>query len=258
MMQEFIKKIAKKAGDAALEIFGKAEVQYTKSSAVDFVTQADLKADKLIFAAIRDKFPDHGIISEEREPFCKDAEYVWIYDPLDGTRNFASHIPLYGSMIGLTRKSVMELAVIYLPYTKELYFAEKGKGATLNGKSINCSAQKKLDGSSGCVPVGFKPQRVWLLEKLVKKAQTDHMAINFLSSSAVSAAYVASGRRDWIANPGGPSGGIWDHAAPALLLKESGCKVTSLSGEPWKYGDNEVLAANPALHPELFEMINRK
>ncbi|HLC99628.1 MAG TPA: inositol monophosphatase [Patescibacteria group bacterium] len=253
-MQKFLQDITREAGDATLKIFGQAEVQYTKSSPTDFVTQADLQADKILFDHIREMYPDHGIISEEREAFQKDAEYVWVYDPIDGTRNFATHIPLYGTMVGLARNGVMELAAMYFPATKEFFFAELGDGALLNGKSIHCSEQKEFHHSFGAFPVRHKADRVPLFEKFLKKAREgNQFGVQNVSCIAVSAAYVASGRWAWLVFSGG---GIWDHCAPALILQEAGCRVTNFRGEVWKFGDTEIVAANPILHPQILDVIN--
>src|SRR5665213_3078946 len=99
--------------------------------------------------AIKQKYPTHGIISEETGEYHSNAEYCWVIDPIDGTRNFATRTPLFAVMVSLIRNGVVEMATIYNPCTNELFFAKKGKGTFCNGKKVHCSEQKLWKGSWG-------------------------------------------------------------------------------------------------------------
>ncbi len=252
-METFIKQITQKAGDAILKKFGKIGVKYTKENATDVVTEADLISNKIIIDAIKKKYPTHGIISEETGEYQRDAEYCWIIDPLDGTRNFSTKTPMFGVMIGLARNGEMELATIYNPCTNELLFAKKGKGAFLSGKKIHCSEHKTWKDSWGLATVSISEKNLPHMQKLLNYSKKEKFWMNALGSSAISTIYQADGRRDWRISA---DGGVWDYASPALILKEAGCVVTNLKGEPWTIQDQGFLVANKYLHPTLLKIIH--
>ena len=155
-MDKFIRQIAKKAGAVALTRFGKDGALYLKTrNRLSVVTKADLLVEKIIISAIRKKYPDHGIISEESPRHKPDAEYVWIIDPIDGTLNFATGIPLFGTMVALAHRGQVILSAIHFPVTDELFFAKKGKGAYVNGKRVHCSRHREWSTSTGVGPSGF-------------------------------------------------------------------------------------------------------
>ena len=255
-METFIKRITKEAGDAILKKFGKIGVKYTKEDAVDVVTEADLISNKILIGAIKKKYPTHAIISEETGEHQNGAEYCWIIDPLDGTRNFATRTPMFGVLVGLARNGKMEMATIYNPCTDELFFAQRGKGSFLNGKRTHCSKHKTWADSYGLVNVEMSGKRKSLIvRKLLKNSKKEKIWISAVGSSAISTLYQADGRRDWRVSVGG---GLWDYASPALILKEAGCVVTNLKGEPWSIKDREILAANKYIHPRLLKIVAEK
>ena len=254
-MEEFVKKITKEAGAAILKKFGKAGVKYTKKDASDVVTEADLKANDIITKAIKKKYPSHAIISEETGEYQSGAEYCWIIDPLDGTRNFLTRTPMFAVMIGLARNGKIELATIYNPCTDELFFAKKGKGVFLNEKRVYCSQQKTWKNSWGIVSVNMSGKNPINLLKLLKYSKKEKFWISAFGSAGVSVMYQADGRRDWRASRGG---GLWDYAAASLILMEAGCKVTNFKGEPWSIKDREILSANKYLHAKLLKIMNSK
>jgi len=252
-MKKFIKDITKQASQIVLEKFGKVGVKYTKENVADVVTEADLLANDIIVNGIKEKYPEHGIISEERGEHQVDAEYVWIIDPIDGTRNFAVGTPLFGVMVGLARNGEMELATICDPVHDELMFAQKGQGAFMNGKKISCSQTKQWEHSFGSSGSRLSLPRIKITMKLLKNAQEQELFyINAFSSVAISALYVASGRRDWYLSHGSK---IWDYAAPALIAAEAGCVVTDIEGQPWQLKSKSIIMANPHLHKKLLKII---
>lgn len=254
-MEKFIKQITKEAGIAILKKFGKVGVKYIKTDAADVVTEADLTANNIIIKAIKNKYPSHAIISEETGEHQNGAEYCWIIDPLDGTRNFLTKTPMFAVMIGLAHKGKMELATLYNPCTDELFFAKKGEGTFLNGKKVNCSQHKTWKNSWGLTSSNMSEKNVVIINKLLKYSEKERFWMSALGSSGVSAMYLADGRRDWRASQGG---GLWDYASPSLILAEAGCKVTNFKGEPWSIKDKEILYANKYLHPKLLKIINSK
>lgn len=251
-MQNFIREIAREAGGAIIEKFGKIGVKYTKRDATDVVTEADEASNELIVGRIKNRFPNHGIISEEQPEFQQNADYVWIIDPLDGTRNYSTGTPLFAVLIALAYKNAVRLAVIFDPAHDELFFAERGRGAFLNGRPIACSDRAGLRHSFGCLNTHWSPNRIDWLKKVIRAAETNDFWTSGFGSVAISAAYVAAGRRDWYCGFGAS---LWDYAAPSLVLSEAGCKVTNAEGEIWQINHRALVAANPALHPTILKMI---
>jgi len=254
-MEKFIKQITKEAGAAILKRFGKVGIKYTKADATDVVTEADLTANNIIIEAIKKKYPSHAIISEETGEHQNGAEYCWIIDPLDGTRNFLTRTPMFAVMIGLAHNGKMELATIYNPCTDELFFAKKGEGTFLNSKKVTCSKQRVWKNSWGLASVNMSEKNAANLHKLLKYSEKEKFWMSALGSAGVSAMYQADGRRDWRASQGG---GLWDYAAASLILSEAGCKVTNFKGEPWSLKDRELLSANKYLHPKLLKIMSSK
>ena len=248
----FIKKIAREAGAAVLKRFGKDSVHYMKSAnRFDVVTKADLLSDRMIVSAIKKHYPEHGIISEESGNVNEGAEYVWVVDPIDGTLNFSSGVPLFGVMICLVRNGDVVLAVINLPAMKELFFAKVDRGAFLNGKRIHCSRVPTLEHTFGAGSASLRTRTAALMKRFIKYAVGRDMQMSSFGTMSANACYVAAGRRDWIIPL---AGSIWDFAPAYLILKESGCKVTDTKGNPWKFGMLEMVAANPALHKQLLKL----
>lgn len=251
-MDSFIKSITKKAGDAVQKRLGKAGVHYAKSERLyDVVTKSDLLAEKIIMDAILKKYPDHGIISEESGNQNDGAEYVWVIDPIDGTKNYASGMGMYGVMVCLVRRGEVILSAIYLPAMKELYFAKKGKGAYLNGKRIHCLADRNLLRSYGVGSSNLHSRNAKFLKNLIKGGKGGEIHFGTFGSMAVNAAYAASGKRHWMV---ALAGSIWDFAPAYLILKEAGCKVTDTEGKQWRFGQLEMVAANPSIHKELLRL----
>lgn len=254
-METFIKQITKEAGDAILKKFGKIGVKYAKKDATDVVTEADLVANKIITSAIEKKYTAHAIISEETGEHQIGAEYCWIIDPLDGTRNFSTGTPMFGVMIGLVINGELELATIYNPCTNELFFAKKGKGAFLNDKKIHCSEHKKWQHSWGLINSHMSEKNRANLQKILAGSIKEPVWLSSFGCIAASTMYLANGRRDWGVSQGG---NLWDYASPVLILREAGCIVTNLKGEPWSMKDKEFLVANKYIHPRLVKIINSK
>lgn len=250
--EKFIKTIIVKAGKATLQLFGNVGVKYTKKHAADVVTEADLISNKIIVDAIKKNFPTHGIISEEDKKYKNDAEYKWIIDPLDGTRNFATKTPLYCVLIALAKNDEVIVSASYLPYFDELYYASKNKGAFLNNKKIICNNNFDFCRSYGTGATTIKQNRFF--EALLKSEMETNFWINDFGSLAINGLYVADGRRDWFVTT--RAGGVWDFAAIYLILKESGCNVTNINEKPWTLNDMTMIAANPKMYKEIIKTYN--
>ncbi|MEK7480354.1 MAG: inositol monophosphatase [Patescibacteria group bacterium] len=250
-MEKFIQQITKKAGATVLRRFGKDGVHYTKShERWDVVTKADLLSEKIIISAIKKTYPSHGIISEESGRINENAEYVWIIDPIDGTLNYSSGVPMYGVMVCLVHKGKVILSAIDIPATREFFFAKAGSGAYLNGKRIHCSKGRNLKSTFGVHGTTLAPRTIHFLKNVLQCAEGGYMLLGSFASPA-NACYVAAGKRDWIVSLNGQ---IWDFAPEYLILKEAGCRVTDTKGKPWKLGMLEMVAANPTLHKQLLKL----
>ena len=250
-MKDHIKEVMIKAGDLILTYFGSSSVLYTKNTISDVVTEADLASNVLICDAIKTTYPTHGIVSEEGDGYQTDSEYLWYIDPLDGTKNFSTHTPLFGINIALTHKGDIVFGAIYLPITKDFCYAEKGRGAYLNDIKISCSQKEDWNGTFGLGGIRPTEQSRAFLQKIDEISE--HTAwVNAVASSAVSGLWVSSGKRDWYIGPGR---NIWDYAATALIAKEAGAVVTNFSGTPYIPGDKGIVVANSVIHPTLIKFI---
>ncbi|MBU1177731.1 inositol monophosphatase [Patescibacteria group bacterium] len=251
-MKNFIKKITHQAGQIILEKFGKVGVKYTKSNIADVVTEADLAANDYLVEQITQKYPEHGIISEESGESKAAAEYIWIIDPLDGTRNFATHVPIFGVIVGLAKGGEMEMGAVCDPVHNQLAFAEKGQGAFLNDKPMKCSDTKEWEQSYGFGIAALDHGRAQIYKKLIKLASQKQFWMNAFGSAAISSLCVADGRRDWKFSLGGK---VWDYAAPTLIMREAGCIVSDIDGQPWTLDSKSLVAANEHLHKKLIKII---
>ena len=250
-MENFIKETLFQAGDIILGFFGKSTSLYSKTLVTDIVTEADLASNTFICDSIKKNYPDHGIVSEEGEGYQLDSENVWYIDPLDGTKNFASHTPLFGINIALMSKGEIKYAAIYLPIVKEFLYAEKGKGAFLNGIKTECSQKEDWKGSYGLGTITFKPMYE-NFQKGISQLSEGTGWTSAVASSAVSGMWVSTGRRDWYI---GPSKNAWDYAATSLIAQEAGCVVSNFKGTPYKPGDKGLVVANKFLFPQLIDLV---
>lgn len=243
-MKTFLEQIAREAGEIVRDGFGKPEVPQEKSGPLDVVTETDLATNTLIVDAIRAKFPDHGIVSEEAEAINPESEWVWTVDPLDGTLNFSRRIPLFAVMISLCHKKKPVHAAIYDVMQNELFTAAAGEGAFRNGEKIQASSKSTMTETFGVLG-GRMPKNIlssWGKIRSISPA-----------SAGISAVYLADGRCDWWITKGGY---VWDYAPAALILKEAGCVVTNLKGEPWSLEDRTMLAANSIAHKQLLDSLS--
>lgn len=251
-IEKFIKATLPKAGEILRKKFKKVGVKYTKKHELDVVTVADLKANALLIGAIKKNFPDHGIITEETEEYKNESEYIWVIDPLDGTLNFSRGIPIFVTMLAVFRNKELIMSAIYNPLRKELTFARKGKGATVNGKRIKASKINKLQSSTGCVSSVFMKEQKRFCDLLVDREK--RVMLYALGSAGYSGIYVARGAINWYVNY---NPRIWDIAPNVLLLSEAGHKVTNIRGKPWKFGDRGLIAAEKNLHKQLVKLVKK-
>ena len=223
----------------------------------NLVTEYDHLAEKLIISHIKDHFAHHSFLAEESGETKGDEEIQWVIDPLDGTVNYAHGIPMFAVSIAVCQAGAPLCGVIYQPVTQELFIAEKGGGAFLNGSPLKVSRTNNLD--DAFVSLGFPYN---LAEN---PGQTiDHfidilrlgLPIRRLGVAAIDLAYVASCRFDFFFEV---ALAPWDCAAGILLVEEAGGKVTHWNGEPFNtYSRKSILASNGLVHSEVSSILTKR
>ena len=242
--------IARQAGALLMEYYARGvKTEYKGSGTVDVVTEADRASEKLIVDALRSAFPNHGIVGEEGSRAQGSGEWIWYVDPLDGTTNFAHGFPVFCVSLGLARDNEMIAGVVFDPSRNELFSAERGRGATLNGKKIGVSRTERLGES--LLGTGFPSKKrhlnpnIYFYHQLTMKTH----GIRRAGSAALDLSCVASGRYDgfWEFNLN-----AWDTSAGVLLVQEAGGRVTHVDGSEFDVAaSRDVLASNGTIHREL-------
>jgi myo-inositol-1(or 4)-monophosphatase len=238
---------AEAAGEVLRNGFGQhQEVKY--KGEVDLVTKADEDAEQVIKQVLQETFPDYGMLAEEGGELKGEGDVRWIVDPLDGTTNYAHGLPLFCTSIALERDSEVALGVVHDPMADEIYTAERGSGATLNGERIRVSSTD--DPIRALLATGFPYDRdeVAVALELFGQFAMRTQSMRRLGSAALDLCYVASGRLDGYYERGVKA---WDIAAGVLVLREAGGKATDYSGHELDPEIGEVVASNGPLHPDL-------
>ncbi|MFH0804683.1 MAG: inositol monophosphatase [Patescibacteria group bacterium] len=221
-----------------------------RKGAHDIVTRADDEANTLIIRAIRKHFPGHQILSEETGRQGIASSYRWVVDPLDGTLNFTIGNPLFCTALALVHGDQVELGIIYAPALGELYVAERGRGATCNGRRIRTSAVSRM--RDAVVLIGRSHdvrshRRSFLLqERLERRAMSGRQ----IGSDSLCFAFTAAGRvAATVLVPPGIS--AWDAAAGTLLVQEAGGAVLNFRGRAWSPGDDGIIACTKKIQRQL-------
>ena len=195
MLKETLIRAVETGAAIMKEYFDQSFIISNKEGINNLVTEVDHKSEEAIFKVIKEQFPEHYILSEEAGEIIQDSNYKWIIDPIDGTVNYANRIPICCVSIGIEKDGKMILGAVYNPFIGELFFAEKGKGATLNNKTIHVS--NKADVKTSCLVTGFPytyldeangPLQVF--DKLIRKG----VPVRRLGSAAIDLCWVAMGR----------------------------------------------------------------
>ena len=248
--------IAEEAGARLREFFAHGvETEY--KGGVDLVTVADRTSEKLIRERLAQAFPEHGIYGEEGTREGLEREFRWYVDPLDGTTNFAHGFPQFCVSLGLEQRpagispeedGTLVAAVIYDPMRNELFTAERGRGARLNGKPMRVSRVPEL--GEALVATGFPSRKrhdspnIHFYQEFTPRSH----GVRRAGSAALDLAYTACGRFDayweFKLNP-------WDTAAGILLVEEAGGRATDFSGNKFRLDSREILASNGLIHAEL-------
>jgi myo-inositol-1(or 4)-monophosphatase len=238
---------AREAGALLMDYYVR-RIPYELKGEFDLVTEADKNAEKLIVTRLKKEFPDHTIVAEEGGGQDTRSEYEWYVDPLDGTTNFAHSFPVFAVSIGLQHRGKMVAGVVYDPTRDEIFTAEHGGGAFLNGERVSVSKTSNVEHS--LVATGFPSRRRHLnvnVHFYYQLAMLSH-GVRRAGAAAIDLAYVACGRLDGFWEFGLKP---WDMAAGWLLVEEAGGIATDMQGAPLGLDSPHMMADNRVLHTEL-------
>lgn len=241
------------AGRAQLDQFGRAAV--SKKGRIDLVTNVDIEIETAFRRRIADRFPSHRVLGEElsatddRGP----ATHCWVFDPVDGTTNYAHGLPFFCSSLALEIDGRLEVAAVFDPMRQELFAAERGEGARLNGRPIRVSGASHLTDAMLCTGFPYTvhesaEEALGLFGSFVRRAR----AVRRLGSAALDLCYVAAGRLDGFWERGLKP---WDMAAGALLVEEAGGAVSRCDGTAFGSRDDEILASNGRIHDAMLSTV---
>lgn len=247
---------ARSAAKILMDNFGKISPNdIRRKSANDFLTFVDEEAEKKIIETIHQSFPSHAILAEESGLSEETSEYEWIIDPLDGTTNYIFGVPIFAVSIGVRYNKKLRLGVVLDPVKNELFYAEKNKGAFLNGKPIHTSTNQRLEECLFATGFPFK-----FKEYLTTYLNCFHdifMQCNGarrMGSAALDLSYVACGRFDFFWEVGlNP----WDIAAGSVIIDEAGGQVSDFWGKDNHFKNGFYVATNGVIHNHILEIIQR-
>lgn len=242
-----------RAGELQMAKFG-TNVRVEKKGAIDLVTEVDLEVERMFRALIAERFPDHDVLAEEMDVASRGARHRWVFDPLDGTTNFAHGVPIFCASLALEIDGIATVAAIFDPNREELFTAELGVGSWMNGQPLKVSSNATA--LESMLVTGFPynvHQKADEFVKVFAEVLKHARAIRRLGSAAIDISWVAAGRMDgfWEA-----SLKPWDMRAAALILEEAGGKVTGMDGTPWDPNRGDILATNGLIHDEILKIIS--
>ena len=244
-----------RAGDMQMARFGR-DFRVDKKGTIDLVTEVDVAVERMFRRLIADRFTDHEVLAEEMGGGASVPRGpCWVFDPIDGTTNYAHGLPIFCASLALEIDGVAEVAAIFDPNRRELFTAERGGGAFLNGRPLHVSATSTL--VDAMLVTGFPydvhtrvDEIVGLFGQFVGVAR----AVRQLGSAAIDLCYVAAGRLDGFWET---SLHPWDIAAGALIVAEATGTVTNLDGSVFRSRGGEVLATNGLIHQPMLDVIGR-
>jgi len=255
---EVAKKAAKEAGRIHKKYFRKGVEAKAKSVSYDLLTVADTESEKAAVSLIKRYFPQHNFLAEEFIYNKTDSGYTWIIDPLDGTNNFANGIPIFCSSVALAHKAKVLAAAVYDALRNELFYAQEGKGAFLNGRRISVSKAKSIP--QALLITGFYYDRGKNMVETLEAIKRFHFAhcvgVRRFGAAALDLCYVACGRAtgfwEFELNP-------WDFAAAKLIIEEAGGKMTGRHSEKIPlFNKHFIVASNKKIHKLMLDIIESR
>ncbi len=242
-----------RAGDLQKARYGASDLEVAHKGEIDLVTEVDRACEAEILSILHEAFPGHDIVTEETDQVRTGSGHVWFIDPLDGTTNFAHGYPFFCSSVALTVDGQVVAGAVYDPLKEELFTAERGRGAHLNGRRLQVSERDDLLRS--LLVTGFPYDlRTDLAGKLrlFNRFMGEAQAIRRDGAAALDLCYLAAGRIDGFFEERLES---WDMMAGRLLVEEAGGCMSRFDGSPLGLAADEVLASNGALHERMLDVV---
>ncbi len=234
---------AQRAGEIIRDRF-LTEKEVSFKGRANIVTDVDLAAEKAILDLVRDEYPEFSILSEESDPITTGSPYTWVVDPIDGTRNFAEGIPHFCVVVALAKGDQMVVGVTYDPLKEELFTAQQGQGAFLNGNPISVSDRQEVADSILGFDLGYVDEKAGTALDMMRSLWPGLQSMRLMGSAALGLAYAAAGRIDLYFHH---SLSPWDIASGLLLAREAGGEVVDRQGRPADLYTPSVIASSPRL-----------
>lgn len=241
-----------RAGDLQMAKFNTG-VRVDMKGGIDLVTEVDLEVERMFRVLIAERFPGHDVLAEEQGLMTTGSRYRWVFDPLDGTTNYAHGVPIFCASLALEIDGDAVVGAVYDPNRRELFTAEAGVGAWVNGQPLKTSMRSTV--LESMLVTGF-PYHVQddpdeflrVFGQVLRRAR----AVRRLGSAAIDMCWVAAGRMEgfWEA-----SLKPWDTRAAGLIIQEAGGRVTGMDGGVWNPEAGHILATNGLIHDELLRII---
>ena len=254
-MLNFAIQTARDAGRVLAEKFGRA-IQISNKGDIDLVTEADLASEQLIVERIRSYHPRHAILTEEAGELVAvgDArsEYKWVIDPLDGTTNYAHGYPIFCVSVALEHEGRVVVGVVYDPMRDELFAAERGEGATLNGRRVRVSETDDLNAALLCTGFPYDVRERGDFARHFRNFIMSAQSVRRDGAAALDLANVACGRFDGFYEEGLRP---WDVAAGVLLVEEAGGRVTHYDGRPFDIYSQLIASSNGLIHDAMLRVL---
>jgi myo-inositol-1(or 4)-monophosphatase len=253
-MLNFAIQTARDAGRVLAEKFGRA-LQVSNKGDIDLVTEADIASERLIVERIRSYHPRHAILAEESGESARGdqpSEFKWIIDPLDGTTNYAHGYPCFCVSVALEQAGEIVVGVVYDPTREELFAAERGGGATLNGRRVRVSDVEEINAAMVCTGFPYDVRDRGDFARHFRNFIMSAQAVRRDGSAALDLAYVAAGRFDGFWEEGLRP---WDVAAGKLLVEEAGGRVSRYDGSKFRIYEPPILASNGLLHAAMTRVL---
>ena len=256
-MLNFAIQTARDAGRLLAEKFGRA-LQVSNKGEIDLVTEADLASERLIIERVRSYHPRHSILTEEAGDVVAaggaQSEFKWIVDPLDGTTNYAHGYPVFCVSIALEHLGRVVVGVVYDPFRDELFAAERGEGATLNGRRVRVSATDDLGGALLCTGFPYDVRERGDFARHFRNFIMSAQSVRRDGAAALDLAYVACARFDGFYEEGLRP---WDVAAGVLLVEEAGGRVTHYDGQAFNHYRPPIAASNGLVHEAMLSVLRQ-
>lgn len=234
---------ARRAGEIMRQRFN-TEKQISFKGRADIVTDVDLACEKAVLDLVRAEYPDFSVLSEESPPIQTGSQYTWVIDPIDGTRNFAEGIPHFCVVVALARGDQMVVGVTYDPITEELFTAQQGQGAFLNGEPIKVTVRQKMADCLLSFDLGLVDEKAGTALDMIRSLWPGFLSMRLMGSAALGMAYAAAGRIDLYFHH---SLSPWDMASGILLAREAGGEVVDRQGNIANLYTPSVIVSSPRI-----------